>query len=463
MGKGGTKVQTNKKKEVIVPTTYFAFTESTAIIDLSAGSLKIKQAALFTPKDKDAEDVTLEIWEIQGNKREAKPYPIVKIRGRVDKADGLNLRVTGIEQDDKKFPRPKNGRGDSLWMEADVEVLGADDKKRGLGETGKLTFVLPPLEYDETLELKLGASLPGSVAGNAKVTFSTFAAMMGAHKPDDKTAGVPAGGKQIDLGGNLKNVVVHSMCAMAQAYSGDTPFTKCFDADANLQIFKDNGVSAHFLIARDGKITQAVDHTRVAHHAYSPLNVHLKAANSLSIGIELFGFADDFRASLEDELAKEKKNKLTQERAELESALEKRRKQKAEGVKEVTVGKEKMTIDEAIARIEAAIKKKDEEIASTPLSARAQDWEKLLADKRPDGVPKAFAYTDAQYAALGALLAVFARRYGYELVCSHHWIVPVRKKDPGKFFDWARLTPFLLPGALVGDETGSGGVYTVRK
>ncbi len=463
MGKGGTKVATSKKKEVIVKTTYFAFTESTAVIDLAAGPLKIKQVTLFTPKDKDSEDVTLEIWEIQGNKKEAKPYPIVKIVGKVDKADGFNFRVASIEQDGGKFPKPKNSRGTALWMEAEVEVVGTDGKKRGLGESAKLTFVLPPLEYDETLELQLGANLPGSVAGNAKVTFSTFNAMMGANKPEDKTAGVPAGGKQIDIGGNLKNVVLHSMCAVAKAYSGDTPSTKCFDADTNLKIFKDNGVSAHFLIGRKGEITQAVNHTQVAHHAYSPSNVHLKAANSLSIGIELFGFADDFRESLEEELAKEKKNKLRKEKADLEAALEKRKKQKAEGVTEITVGKEKMTIDEAISRIEAAIKAKGEEIAKAPLSARAQDFETMLAPKRPDGVPHAFAYTDQQYAALGALMEVFARRYGYGLVCSHHYIIPFKKKDPGKHFDWDRLKPFLLPGALVGDEAGDGGVYTVTK
>ncbi|EIJ45099.1 anhydro-N-acetylmuramyl-tripeptide amidase [Herbaspirillum sp. GW103] len=46
-------------------------------------------------------------------------------------------------------------------------------------------------------------------------------------------------------------------------------------------------------------------------------------------------------------------------------------------------------------------------------------------------------FTEAQYTALVALSQALARRYGLSAVTGHEHIAPVRKTDPGPFFDWA--------------------------
>ncbi|HEY6355430.1 MAG TPA: 1,6-anhydro-N-acetylmuramyl-L-alanine amidase AmpD [Burkholderiaceae bacterium] len=45
----------------------------------------------------------------------------------------------------------------------------------------------------------------------------------------------------------------------------------------------------------------------------------------------------------------------------------------------------------------------------------------------------------AQYAQLVVLLRALSRRYAIEAVVGHEHVAPMRKQDPGKGFDWARL------------------------
>ncbi len=58
------------------------------------------------------------------------------------------------------------------------------------------------------------------------------------------------------------------------------------------------------------------------------------------------------------------------------------------------------------------------------------------------------AYTEPQYAALVALAAELARFCGIHTVLGHNDIAPLRKTDPGPYFDWRRIyvaLPQLIP------------------
>jgi AmpD protein len=47
-------------------------------------------------------------------------------------------------------------------------------------------------------------------------------------------------------------------------------------------------------------------------------------------------------------------------------------------------------------------------------------------------------FTDAQYASLDVLTAALHKRHDIRHIVGHEDIAPVRKTDPGPFFDWAR-------------------------
>jgi N-acetyl-anhydromuramyl-L-alanine amidase AmpD len=66
-----------------------------------------------------------------------------------------------------------------------------------------------------------------------------------------------------------------------------------YDLNSICKVFEDYGVSAHYLIGRDGTIYQLVDESRVAYHAGKgklPFPPYLENSfNGSSIGIELMG------------------------------------------------------------------------------------------------------------------------------------------------------------------------------
>jgi len=261
------------------------------------------------------------------------------------------------------------------------------------------------------------------------------------------------------------------MCAINVA---DDPHDS-FDVQKNLGVFRGSSgagsLSAHYIIDRSGTITQAVDIHNIADHAFSNSNItahDLFAGNARSIGIELLGFADQFRNNAQkrfDKLKKDfddKKAKLEKDKKDLQDVLKKRQDEKASGKKKVKVNGRDVDVDDAIAKVNAAIADQDAKIGALKLDPWAENFLNFTGDKDADGVPKVFKYTDDQYQSLGELLEVVGKRYGYELVCSHHYICPSRKTDPGIHFDWSRLKPFLLPGELTGDESGAGAIHLVK-
>jgi hypothetical protein len=467
-----TKVPTKKKAKVVTKTVYFGFDDHTDIKDLAKKPLRIKQLVNFIPKDDDdnpleSMDVTIELYEMKaaGTGERANSL-MLKIKGKVTKADGYNFTVDEISQDEKALPqakKPKSGGGAELFLKAKLEVVGVDDKARG---KGSLEFVLPPMEYDETSELQMGSTIPGSVNSQAKVTFGTYedALKDAGVTTTDKKDGIPHGSAH---NGNLHHVVVHCMCNILAAPDPNDAYS----LDGCLNIFKDIKVSAHYIIERNGNIVETVDIHNVAHHAYSDDNTSahgLHNANTRSIGIELMGIPDKFldeKIKQFEKLKKDfedKKAKLEKEKKDLQDVLAKRQQEKADGKKKVKVGGKDMDVDEAISRINTAIEAQDKKIADLKPDPFVDQWETFTKSKDTDGVPLVFKYTAAQYESLGKLLEVYGKRYGYEVVCSHHYIIPAKKTDPGIYFDWAKLTPHLLPGELSGDESGGGGLWLVK-
>jgi hypothetical protein len=465
------KVPTKKKAKVIVKTRYFGFIEHTDIKDLSKAPLKIKQLVAFIPQDKDEnpvdeKEVVIDIHEMKAKKTgERADSLLVRIKGKVTKTEGYNFIVEEVEQDEAKLPlakKPKNGKGAEMFVTAKLEVVGVDDKARG--KSG-LEFVLPPMEYDETLELKMKTDLPNPEPTEAKISFGSYGEMLKAKgvTPVDKKGILPKGGVH---NGNMHHVVIHCMCGITKAEDPND----MFDVDLNIQILKAVPVSAHYLIDRGGALVEAVDIHRVAHHAGSSQNTTahgLYYANSRSIGIELLGIPDSFRDAKVKAIEKlqkkfdDKKAKLEADKKKLEEGLANREAEKAAGKQKVKFGKGTIDVDVAIAAIKKAIAAQDAKIAALKRDPLIDKWETFTKDKDTDGVPINFKYTKEQYATLGAVMEVVGKRYGYAVVASHHFIIPAGKTDPGIYFDWGQLTPFLLPGTLSGDEAGDGGAYVV--
>lgn len=61
-------------------------------------------------------------------------------------------------------------------------------------------------------------------------------------------------------------------------------------------------------------------------------------------------------------------------------------------------------------------------------------------------------FTDAQYAALATLTLELVRNYPIRNVAGHQHIAPVRKTDPGPFFDWQRYQSSLLSFSFFSDS-----------
>ena len=63
------------------------------------------------------------------------------------------------------------------------------------------------------------------------------------------------------------------------------------------------------------------------------------------------------------------------------------------------------------------------------------------------------AFDDVQYATLASLVEALARRYPVAAIVGHSDIAPLRKTDPGPYFDWARLRAAVRPDLR--EATGS--------
>jgi N-acetyl-anhydromuramyl-L-alanine amidase AmpD len=483
--KKGTKVATGKKTKVVVPTRYFSFFEHTDVKDLEKEALVIRQEVPFIPKDKkgkdlDEGDVTLEVYEVRDAQRERKPFLMFRVKGKVKKSEDYNFVVDSVEQDPKVLPqahRPKNGRKQDMFLAAKLKIQGTDGKERG---TTPLEIVLPPLEYDDTLELKLGSTIPNSAAGEAKVTWGVIPTTFPAGVRD-MTAGMPHGGQQSELTGNLDLIVIHCTNAIkelvldangktikepgekwAKAKMRDKP-SDAFDMQKNWAILAKQGLSAHYLVGRDGSIDQLVDVRRVAQHAGND--------NDGSIGIEILCFDDNTRKETEAYAAKERasfekaRTKLEKRAEELRSSIASWTEQKEKGRTQVKVGKKNVPVDDAISGAETELEKNQGELAALAPSDWLTDFDAFTASKDAAGVPLIYKYTDAQYRALGTLFEALGKRYGYTRVAAHRRISKAGKTDPGKFFDWTQILDYLLPGGPLDDgETGAnpkGGLYKV--
>lgn len=174
-----------------------------------------------------------------------------------------------------------------------------------------------------------------------------------------------------DRGGTpIDTVVLHFTSDVLQ--NPDDPF----DVARNVAIFKQYGVSAHYMIARDGTIYRLVPDARRAAHAGRTTRTEpaLQNMNSRSIGIEL-----------------------------------------------LAVGSEA-------------------DMTAAPAKMMSVDAYRAFAAKHPDFI----GFTDAQYAALNALLPHLAEAHPtFKLdrahVLGHDEYAPERKNDPGELFEWSKL------------------------
>ncbi len=188
-------------------------------------------------------------------------------------------------------------------------------------------------------------------------------------------------------------------------------------------------VSAHYIIARDGNIVELVQIKHCAHHAGGANRNLIGRGNAETMGIELIGFADDFRESI------------------IKTYLEKK-------------GSDDGQDRQWAFAFERLVKLHDPNIPAD--SHNADDF---INEDSPF-----YHFTDAQYEALNLLIRVIGQRFGYIRVCTHQWLrkrvekivtvngvkkkrIMLEKMDPGTKFDRTRLTT-LIPGAWAG-EPGS--------
>lgn len=293
----------------------------------------------------------------------------------------------------------------------------------------------------------MGSSIGQSKCGVANVTWGLFEEMMTPAKVINKKSEFKLKNLQR---GRLETIVLHCMNAIKIVSKPST----CYDIDKNIEILKNYRFSAHFIINREGEIFHLVDINRYASHASD--------ANSQSVGIELLGFADYFRTETEEKYKKYKEEyeKLLSERDILNQKLTEYQSAKEDGKNKVQLDGKTVLVEKAIKNTDDAIKIRDKEIEVK--KAWIDDYEKFIEKKDDKGVPFIFHYTEQQYEALNQLLTVTGRRYGYKFVRSHYSISPDRKKDPGVYFNWDKITPYLLKGKLAGDEKGTGGIYKVE-
>ena len=443
-----------KKTAIKKKTRYFTFAKSTSILDLESDTLKIKQIALFAASGKDAMDIELSLWETQPKKStdKGRSFEILKIKGKVTKANKYQFEILAFEQDAKKFPKRTNKKGNDLWLPAKLVVL--DTKDNPVSGTSNFDFVLPPMEYDDKLELQLGCTIGEAVCGRANVKWNSIDTIMKSLGVTKKTKGIP-GNRGVQKG-KPNMIVIHSMCA----YKRVAKLKDSFNVDANLKIFKDSGFAAHFIIDRNGNIVQAAEIKNITWHA--------KGFNSRTIGIELLGFADQFRdENVNDSLlyrykkVKNEKTKRVNKRTKKKAELEQYEKSKVNNVKKVTVGGKSIPVNTAIARTEKAIAKLDKEIKE--IQVKIDDYDKFLKEIDTDNVPKVFKYTKEQYKSLGEWLEALYKRFAFKKVATHHRVDNPRKTDPGKHFDWQKILPYLpTSGKLVGTEATGGGMFTVN-
>jgi|GEM_PF-2252800 len=188
-------------------------------------------------------------------------------------------------------------------------------------------------------------------------------------------------------------------------------------------------VSAHFIISRKGNIVELLPPQFCAHHAGGANRNLIGRGNSESVGIELVGFADDFRKSI------------------------------------IKTYLEKFESDDDMDRQWAYAFERLVKTHDPGIPADSHNKDDFINEDSPF-----YQFTDAQYEALNLLIRLIGQRFGYIRLCTHQWLkkrvekivtvngvkkkrIMPEKMDPGSKFDRSRLTS-LIPGAWAG-EPGS--------
>lgn len=423
--KGQTKGSAERKR-LLKSTRYFCLQNSAQKTDLASGNLVIKQLIKFKASQKNAK-IKLEVYEktIKGewHVNKGKDRPVFVIEGQIN--DALLLEVKSLSQDDSVYKQRKNKLGEELWLSATVCL--EDIEGNPCPGNNNLTFMLPAAEYDDTWELGLKCyledkHLPGVDTGTKLITWSSCDQMLTDINRIDRREDFP---KHKLQNGKPEMVIIHSMCAKAAFESGEM-----FSIDKNVTLlnnipYKNRIIrlSAHFFIGRGGELYHGVDVNKRASHA--------GGKNTRTIGIELLGYADQFRVEVEtnyktilSQWDKSKKNLLNSEKA-MAALISKQAKSKPNP-------KLAEQIEKCAKRIQ--------QLKSTTLARekKKEIYEKQLAKKQNlvlagKDVPEIFTFTANQYESLGKLLAVLYKRFQFPEVASHRYVdVPVKNRKVSK-------------------------------